>query len=173
MLKGELVTLRPIRFEDWEKTIQWRNDKSIKFSTMSHPFPIMAEQEQEWYKGRLSTINNNEILFTIELNSSKEAIGYIHLTGIDWISRYAKFGVVIGDKKNLGKGFGKDALQLLLNYGFNTLNLNKVYCEVLANHPALSSYLSLGGQKEGHLKNHFYREGNYEDVLILAWYADK
>lgn len=172
MLQGELVTLRPMRFDDWEKTIQWRNDINIKYSTMSHPFPITAEQEQEWYKQKLSSINNNEFFFTIELNSNKEAIGYIHLTGIDQISRYAKFGVVIGDKENLGKGFGKDALQLLLSYGFNTLNLNKIYCKVLANHPALTSYLSMGGQKEGYLKKHFYSQGNYEDVIILAWHAD-
>ena len=48
MLKGEKVILRPIRIEDREYTVKWRNDLFIKSSTMSHPFPVTDELEREW-----------------------------------------------------------------------------------------------------------------------------
>ena len=171
MLKGELVTLRPIRFEDWEKTIQWRNDMLIKNSTMSHPFPITDEQEQQWYRKKLEGFDNSFIPFAIDENKKQENVGFIHLNNIDMVARNAFFGVVIGDKSNFGKGFGKEAVSLILKYGFNNLNLHKIYCYVLEKHPALKMYIALGGMQEGLLKDHHFNQGKYENVCVLAWYA--
>ena len=173
MLTGEKVILRPISFEDWEKTIHWRNDVLIKNSTMSHPFPITAEQEQEWYKRKLNSLDNSTIIFTIITVSNNKNIGFVHLNEINWVNRNCYFGIVIGDKDSWGKGYGKEAVRLILNYAFSSLNMNKVYCQVLANHPAINTYFDLGGKEEGKLRMHSFQKGNYEDVCILAWYQGR
>jgi len=172
MLIGEKVILRPIAFEDWEKTLQWRNDLEIKSSTLSHPFPITAEQEQEWYRDKLSSYDNRSIHFTIVTTEKGEAIGFIHLNSIDMINSNCHFGVVIGEKRDWGKGFGKEAVKLILNYAFSILNMNKVYCQVIKKHPSIKTYFDLGGIEEGSLKHHVFKNGNYEDVYILAWYPE-
>ena len=170
MLKGELVTLRPIRFEDWEKTIHWRNDMLIKNSTLSHPFPITAEQEQQWYRKKLEGYDNNFIPFVIIANSNAEVIGFMNLVSIDWVNRHCFIGGAVGSKDNHGKGYGKEAVSILLKYAFSNLNLNKVYSHVLEKHPAMKSWVDLGAKVEGTLKEHSFTQGKYENVCVLAWY---
>ena len=48
MLNGNKIILRPMKSEDWEKTIQWRNDQNIKTLAMTHPFPVTEELEKKW-----------------------------------------------------------------------------------------------------------------------------
>lgn len=170
MLEGKLVVLRPIRFEDWEKTLLWRNDMLIKASTMSHPFPITADQEQAWYKEKLLSKANDFIPFSIIDKTNDELIGYMSLNTINWINRNCFWGAAIGEKENFGKGFGRDMCELILNYAFKTLNMRKVYAYVYANHPAMKTWLKLGAAIEGKLKGHYFNLGVYEDVNVLAWY---
>lgn len=170
MLIGEKVILRPIRFEDWEKTVKWRNDLFIKVNTMSHPFPITEEVEKKWYEELLVSKTNTFIPFTAILKSSGEPVGYFSLNNINYINRNAFFSAVIGERDLIGKGIGREAVDLLIKYGFNYLNLNKICCYVIAEHPAVITYKELGGVEEGLLKKHFFSESNYKDVLILSWF---
>ena len=170
MLIGEKIVLRPIRFDDWGKTIVWKNDLSIKSSTMSHPFPVTEELEKLWYEEQLQSKANTFIPFTAVLKSSDVVIGYFSLNNVNFISRNALFSAVIGEKSMVGKGIGREAVDLLINYGFNYLNLQKISCYVVASHPAVRTYKELGGIEEGLLKSHFYSEGVYKDVLFLSWF---
>ena len=172
MLKGELVTLRPIRLNDWEKTIQWRNDMRNKTSNLSHPFPITEEQEQLWYKNKVESYDNSFIPFIIVENVSGESVGFMNLISIDWINRHCFVGGTVGAKVNQGKGYGKEAVALLVKYAFSNLNLNKVYAHVLETHPAMKSWVDLGAKIEGALKEHAYIKGKYENVCVLAWYPN-
>lgn len=170
MLKGEKVFLRLLQAADMDKTLQWRNDMFIKVSTMSHPFPITREQEAAWYDKILGQMDNSRIYFGICNIVSEELIGYIHLTKIDWINRYCYWGAAIGNLDNQGKGLGKEAVSLILSYAFDHLNLHKVYAHVLADHPALKTWMDTGASVEGTLKNHYWISGVYKDVQVLAWY---
>lgn len=49
MITGDKIILRPIRIEDGEYTVRWRNDLFLKASTMSHPFPVTDDMEK-WYE---------------------------------------------------------------------------------------------------------------------------
>ena len=173
MLTGEKVILRPISFEDWEKTVKWRNDLEIKTSTMSHPFPITSEQEQEWYRGKLSSYDNRFLPFTIVSKENGEVLGFMNLNDIDWVNRNCFIGGAIGEQENFGKGYGKEAVKLLLDYAFGNLNLHKVYAYVLKNHPAIKTWYNLNAKLEGTLIEHSFQKGNYEDVCVVAWYPEK
>lgn len=173
MLTGEKVFLRPLKSSDIENTLIWRNDMFIKSSTMSHPFPITRQQEEKWYDSILSNYDNSKIYFGICDKTSGDMIGYMSLINIDWINRFCFVAGAVGSIGNIGKGYGKEAVQVINRYAFSNLNLHKVYAYVLSDHPALKTWYNTGAVNEGTLKSHFWTEDHYQDVNIIAWYADK
>jgi len=171
MITGEKIILRPIQFEDWEKTINWRNDLFIKSSTMSHPFPVTPEMEKGWYENVLKNKDNNYLPFTVISKENGENLGYFSLNNISWISRTAYVGGAIGNRQNIGKGLGREAVYLLIKYAFGYLNLQKVCGWVRTDHPAMKTWMKLGAVTEGTLHNHFFVDGVYHDVAIIAWFS--
>lgn len=173
MLTGEKIILRPIRFEDWEKTVRWRNDLFIRSSTMSHPFPVTEELEKEWYEHHTKARENNYLPFTVVSKDSGAVLGYFSLNSINWISRNAFVSGAIGETENLGKGLGREAVELLLHYAFDNLNLTKVCAYVRTDHPAMKTWIETGAVQEGVLKNHFYSDGKFSDVAFISWFRSE
>lgn len=173
MLTGEKITLRPVRLEDREATVKWRNDLFIKASTMSHPFPVTDELEKEWYEKVLRSKDNSYLPFTVISKDDARVLGYFSLNNINWVSRNGFVSGAIGDKGNMGKGIGREAVALLLKYAFDYLNLIKISAWVKTDHPAMKTWLELGAVKEGVLARHFYSEGRYSDVAFISWFREE
>jgi diamine N-acetyltransferase len=172
MLKGEKITLRPLKITDWEKTIQWRNDIVLKGLAIMHPFPITEMVEKQWYEDILRSKSTKVIYFTI-IADNDIPVGFITLNDISYINKNCYLGIVIGDQKEQAKGYGIDTMNTIIKYAFNTLNLIKITVEVAAiNGPALSLYKKLGFVEEGRLKNHYYNNGNYIDILIMSLFKN-
>lgn len=171
MLKGKKILLRPLRFDDIEKTMDWRNDLQIKNMVLMHPFPVSINIEKNWFERNINKINNELIILGIELIESKELIGYAKLFNINWIHRYCYFGIIIGEKKTRGKGIGEETTYLMMDYSFKTLNLRKILLEVLAsNKSAIKLYEKLGFVVEGILKKQVFINNKYDDVIIMTTY---
>lgn len=168
MLEGKNIILRPLRMTDWEKTLEWRNDLSIKRLTMMHPFPITEMVERDWYEKIIKSTNDKAIYFTI---TKKEdiPIGFVSLSRINYQSKTCWLSIVIGETEEQSKGYGKEAMELIIGYAFNQLNMNKISLEVTENNTrAISLYMKLGFNEEGLLKQHFYSEGGYQNVHIFS-----
>lgn len=155
ILKGEKVTLKPIKKEDSKDFVCWRNSKFVKSSFIIQT-DFTVEQQNAW----IDKINeNNDVKqFIIYLNTTNEKIGTVYLKDIDYFHEKAEFGIFLKSTEMSGKGYGSDATNAILKYAFCTLSLNKVYLRVLEkNTIAIKSYE----------KNHFVKEGvAYEDVKI-------
>ena len=171
MITGEKVILRPIRIEDREYTVRWRNDLFIKSSTMSHPFPVTEELEKEWYEENATSRNNSFIPFTVVEKETGRVIGFFSLNNINWISRIGFISGVIGERENIGKGLGRESLELLIKYAFHYLNLQKICAWVRTDHPAMKTWMETGAVREGTLVNHFYADGRYYDVAFISWFS--
>jgi UDP-4-amino-4,6-dideoxy-N-acetyl-beta-L-altrosamine N-acetyltransferase len=168
MLKGEKIILRQLKLSDWESTIKWRNDATIKQMAMMHPFPITENVEKEWYENIINKKDDKTVYFTITLRND-DPIGFITLNRINHINRNCYLGIVIGDPGSQGKGYGFESMQVVMDYVFNTLNLNKITLEVIeTNHNALKLYRKLGFIEEGRLRKHYFAEGKYFDIIILS-----
>jgi UDP-4-amino-4,6-dideoxy-N-acetyl-beta-L-altrosamine N-acetyltransferase len=168
MLKGESIILRPLKMSDWEKTLLWRNNITIKQLAMLHPFPITEMVEKEWYENMLKSTSDKTIYFTISTKDDNP-VGFITLNKINYTHKNCYIGIVIGDFEAQGKGYGKEAMEIAIKYAFDTLNINKITLEVVENNiSALALYKKLGFIEEGRLKRHFYAEGEYLDVLIYS-----
>lgn len=168
MLKGDNVILRALKLSDWEKTIEWRNDFENKKLAMMHPYPVTEFLEQEWYAELLKNKSNKVVYFAItDINDCN--LGYIFLTNINHIHRNCHLGIIVGSSANRNKGIGYEAIRLISDYAFNTLNMIKITVEVIChNDKAIKLYERLGFVKEGCMRMHFFSNGTHNDVLIMS-----
>lgn len=107
--------------------------------------------------------------FVIARVDTEEYIGQCNLFNIDMKNRAAEIGIVIGDPDLLGKGYGTDALKLLMNFGFNRLNLHRLELRLHEyNGSAYQCYSKLGFTEEGRKREDFFIDGKYMDTIIMG-----
>lgn len=173
MIVGEKIILRAVQQKDLEYFNIWRNDIEIKNQALLHPFPVTKDLDEDWFNHVSRDKSNKTVFFTI-IDKNSQVLGYTFLKEINWINRNSYLGIIIGDNKQRGKGLGKEALNLILDYTFFNLNLNKVLLEVISsNTSAIKLYESLGFVLEGELKQHAYVNGNLKDVRIYSIFKIK
>lgn len=169
MIDGKNIRLRSLTKKDLAKTFKWHNDLELKNLTLSHPFPVTDSQEEEWINSIIKDKSNKTIYFGIEDKSRKILIGIIFLSRINFIHQTSWLGVFIGDKNARGKGYGKEAVKMIVDYAFNNLNLRKVSLEVVkTNKAAIAVYKKLGFVIEGEMKKQVYVSSLYIDLIIMA-----
>jgi len=168
MLNGKNIILRHPKQEDLISFNKWRNYLEIKKQALLHPFPITMEQELDWFQHISHDKSNRNIFFSI-VSIDEKLIGYTQLSELDWINKNCFFGIIIGEKENHGKGYGSEALNLLIDYAFNNLNLHKVTLKVVDyNKQAIKLYEKKGFVKEGILKENILQNNEYSDVSIYS-----
>lgn len=154
---------------DKELLFQWRADKEIRYLTMMHPYVISEEMNNKWINEVMNDMSNKNVYFAIEANETKKTIGYFTLQKIDLINRNAMLGIVIGNSDYRGKGLGKEIMQNGINYGFNTLGLYKIFLNVLENNEsAIKLYKNIGFEIEGVLKQHYFFNNRWHNVIIMS-----
>ncbi|MDZ4122322.1 MAG: GNAT family protein [Candidatus Cloacimonadaceae bacterium] len=162
-LVGEKCYLSPISIDDAEKYTEWVNDLEVgQFVLFSHGIYDL-EKEKEL----LRDLMKNSMIFAIIENQTNKVIGNCGLNMVNEIHRRATFGIFIGDKTYWGRGVGTEATKLVLDYGFNILNLNNITLEVVAyNNRATRCYEKVGFKYVGTRRNYVYMAGEYHDVMI-------
>lgn len=165
ILQGDDVYLRRLAREDLSRTLPWINDEEIMV-IMGVRGPRNREMQEDWFEN-LKTREDN-IVFAICLNESNDHIGNVSLFDINYIDSNAGLTVFIGDEENRGSGFGTEAVELLLRYAFDYLNLHKVYCKTNAENPAVGLYKNIGFKQEGMLREQSYEYGEYVDKIKMG-----
>ena len=181
---GKKIYLRGIEKEDISGNMsQWSNDPEITHYMVMGAVPNSGviycswntlEEEYEQLKN-----SDKDIVFAIVDKESDKIIGIIGLYGISWIPRLAELRIVIGDKDYWGKGYGTEAIKLVVDYAFDKLNLNNVYLGVNAEHKgAIKAYKNAGFVEEGILRKVQYRNSKYYDAVRMSilreeYYAKK
>jgi RimJ/RimL family protein N-acetyltransferase len=165
-LIGEKVYLRPIELEDSKFLSKSESDPIVRESLfLALPVSLMNEQQKvEQYIKSKDTI----VLIIVEKETNKP-VGQTAFFRIDYISRAAIFYIAILDPTHWLKGFGSEATQLMVDYAFTTLNLNRIQLHVCAeNAPAIKIYQRVGFIKEGVLRQAMFRNGNYVDFWVMG-----
>lgn len=168
MLTGDKVILRALRRADLPRINQFNNDPAFVFLCDEEPWePVSLEREEAHFEEHVSAGRRNGPRFAIE--ADQQYIGHCLLYAIDDFARTCQLGIGIGDPAYQGKGYGRDALRLLLNYAFTMRNLRKVGLNVNAdNERAIRSYRACGFVEEGRLREHAFVNGAYIDVLCMG-----
>ena len=175
MLKGEKVVLRPFKRSDIKDYFRWFNDPEVSQYIGTYlPYTEMAEEKwiEEWStKIKAGT----DVVFGIEaLDDDNRLIGTIALERISPKDHNAQFGIIIGEKSHWEKGYGTEAARLILDYGFNQLNLHRIWSDVLAfNERSIRLHKTVGFQEEVRQREVVFMDGEYHDVVLLGLLRDE
>jgi len=169
MLKGERITLGPVKKEYIESYLKWFNDPEITQNlNMFRPFTRMMEED--WIENLKN--RDDTIVFAIIIpdeNNVEKLIGNCGIHAIDWKNRVAEVGITIGEKEYQSKGYGTEAMEVLLEYGFKTVNLNRIQLRVYEfNSRAINSYNKIGFIEEGRMRQAIFINGDYHDVIFMS-----
>lgn len=169
MYYGEKVCLRAYREEDIPKATSFVNDEELKKLLVTNiPFPMTLWEEEEWVKSQKSS-QNGSYNFAIEDIETKAYIGGCGIQEVNWLSRVATVGIMIGDKEYWGKGYGTDAMKVLMDFIFNKMNIRKIRLSTFSfNMRARKSYEKCGFEVEGILKDEIFKDGKYYDEIIMS-----
>ena len=171
-LSGQLCYLSPCQMEDVEKWEAWFNDLEVSLPLGDEAYiPMSDEKMAEELRAALL---HHAHIFSIIHKRTGELIGRCVLFQVDMVNQTAMLGMVIGEKGYWGKGYGREALRLLLDYGFNLLNLNNIMVGVFSfNHRAVRSYRALGFQEIGRRREARLVAGKRYDVILLDLLAEE
>ena len=164
-LIGKKVYLSPICPADAEQYCQWLNDFDVAKYLLIFNRQLGLEREKALLDDMVRS--DAQIFGIIDLMNDK-LIGNCSIFRINERNRKAEVGIFIGDKDYLNKGYGSEALSLLLDYGFNILNLNNIMLEVFDfNKRALKSYQKVGFKIIGCRREAVIAGGEKHDEIYL------
>jgi len=169
MLKGKLVTLRPVRRSDKQFFLKWCNDPEvIQFDTDYVPLTEM-EQEKWWTEPSSSDGSNVHFMMEAVVQDGAKPVGFLGLHYIDHKDRHASAGIIIGEKDYWSRGYGAEAAGLLLRYGFEELNLHRIYAGIWSfNARSLGLCLKMGFREEGRRREAVFKNGVYCDEVMFG-----
>ena len=157
-----MIKLRQFETSDLETYRGWVNDPNIGRMLGRVDLVTKAEHER-WYERLIDNLNVR--MFAVEVDS--KYIGNVWLWNIEKMHRKAEVRIVIGAEQ--GKGYGAQALDVITNYAFEKLKLNRLYAYVFEyNKRAQDAFESSGFVKEGLLKSDRFLNGEYVDTYIMA-----
>lgn len=172
-IEGKKVYLSPMCTDDAIKYTKWMNDFDVTDKINASQNVVTLESEKEWLE-KNSKVGSFQ--FAIIKQENDELIGNCSLHNLDFINQKATVGIFIGDKENRGKAYGSEALELLIDYGFNKLNLNNIMLTVFSfNEPAIACYKKvgfkeIGRRREAYFKNNERYDEIYMDILRSEFY---
>ena len=169
MIYGERVRLRHVERDDLHKFVNWLNDPLV-IQGISMYLPISMDEEDSWYEDVLKRPNEERPLcIDAKYEDGWQLIGNSGFFSIDWRNRSAEFGIFIGDTAYWDQGYGTEVVRLILQHGFFTLNLHRIFLRVFADNPrAIRVYEKVGFVHEGRQRQAVYWNGKYQDVLLMS-----
>ncbi|MGP4108643.1 GNAT family N-acetyltransferase [Virgibacillus sp. L01] len=168
MLSSKRLQFRKMVESDIEKYHSWRNDLDV-MKTTSTSLDLYSLDETKNFVENVIFNSTSSKSYIIEEKESDTAIGVTSLINIDTKNRNAECIIDIGEKKFWGKGYGTEALKMLLEYAFLELNLHRVSLRVFSlNDRAIHIYNKLGFEKEGVMRESLYRNGKWHDIITMG-----
>jgi len=170
MLKGRSVLLRPVKRSDISYFLKWFNDPEVvQYVELYMPMTEMSEEKYIEELGTTRAKGDAQFVMEVIEGASTKPIGTCGLHEIDSKDRKAIFGMVIGEKDYWSKGYGTEAARLIVNYGFQQLNLHRISSGAFAfNERSIKLQKKVGFREEGRLREAFFKNGQYHDLVLLG-----
>ncbi|MCC7072332.1 MAG: GNAT family N-acetyltransferase [Deltaproteobacteria bacterium] len=169
MIVGKRVLLRAMERGDLPRVQRWMNDPEVlrRIYTYRH---LSLDAEERWLQQMGES--SSDFVFAIDTHDGTGAAIHIGTTGIhhvDWKNRTCMVGIVLGEARHRGQGLGTEAMHLVVRYAHQELGLHRVELEVYPfNQPAIRSYEKLGFRLDGTRRAATFREGKFQDVLVMS-----
>lgn len=171
ILKGRLVRLSAFDADEMSKAyVLWSHDSEYdRLLTSNRARLNSIKAVKSWIEKDLEDETRNEFAFSMRTLEQDRLIGDIALDVLDWSSREAFVGLGIGEREFWSKGYGTDAMSVMLRYAFVELNLRRVTLTVFEYNPrAIRSYEKAGFRREGCQRGSVVREGRRWGILYMG-----
>ncbi len=155
---------------------KWMRDSEFVRLLDTDPARLLSvDKYKEWFeKDLVEQQKNDELFFLIRTLEEDLTIGLIGLDGIQWVHGDAWVGIGLGEREYWGKGYGTDAMRILLRYAFEELNLHRLSLSVFEyNSRAIRSYEKVGFVIEGRARQFLNRDGRRYDMIFMGILRDE
>ncbi|MBU1050397.1 GNAT family N-acetyltransferase [Candidatus Bipolaricaulota bacterium] len=165
-MDGKRLYLRPLETTDIDRCMAWINDEEIlQFLGRRHPMGLV--QETEWLANQYK--DEDQLNLAIVLKDGDRHIGNGGFNSIDHVNRSAVFGILIGEHDAWNQGYGSEAATLIVQYGFQELNLHRIELDVFSLNPrARRAYEKVGFKLEGTKRDSYFRHGAFHDTYVMS-----
>lgn len=168
MIKGKITGLRALEEEDLAMLQEWRNNPLFRKNFREHK-ELSSFHQKFWYERTIK--NPNDFMFAIVDLKDNSIIGACGLLYTNWILRSADFSFYLGkDDLYMDDLYAPDAIQTLIKYGFEDLNLNKIWMELYEyDHLKFDFFTKeMGFSVDGVLRDNAFFEGKYWNSHIIS-----
>jgi len=169
MISGRKVYLKAVEKDDLEQLKEWRNLPDFRKHFREYR-EINSEMQQKWFENTIIN-DKNTIMFSIFDSNTNKLIGCCGLCYINWVHRNADLSLYIGHDQSYidDTGFAEDACRVLLEYGFDELNLHKIWTEIYDFDDKKNNlYKKVGFKRDGVLRDQYFYNGTWSNSLILS-----
>ncbi len=166
LFQHQRIRLCAPRPEDAEKLARWTEDADyIRQLDTDYARPVTVEDMAK----RMNESGPNSVYFHIRTLDTDQFIGFVVLHSIEWNNQCGLLAIGIGEPEFRGHGYSSEALQLIINYAFRELNLNRIGLDVISTNPrAIRAYQKAGFQMEGTMRQAVLRDGQPADRIIMG-----
>lgn len=168
MLEGKNIQLVPLDEEHLDDIMKgWNNPEMRRF--LGGYIPHTRDAEREWIQVAQQQMKTRTgFVFAIEHSSTTKFIGSVSLNSIDWLSRSSGIGIAIHNPKDWDKGYGTEAMMLLVDFSWKHLNLQRLELTVHAfNERAKHVYEKLGFKEFGVAHRKHFINGEFTDTYYM------
>ncbi|MFX0103702.1 MAG: GNAT family N-acetyltransferase [Candidatus Hodarchaeota archaeon] len=171
---GNKVKLRPLELSDLDRWMQITNNYDTKVYA-SNFLLYSRKQIEDWIVSLKEEANKrSKYTFAIETLGDQRVVGSIGVRYLDWVNRHGNIGVMIHHPDDVNKGYGSEAILLLMRFCFDILNLHRLELFVVEyNARAIHVYSKLGFKESARQRQRTYIEGNYYDNFIMDILEDE
>jgi RimJ/RimL family protein N-acetyltransferase len=166
-LVGERIELRRHARENYRLYGEWYGDPEIWRLTSWAAAPLSPSAVERLFEDR--ELSGTDDSFAIHLKDEKDPIGVISLMNISEANDSAELSVILGHPEDRHHGYGAEAIDAILRYGFEELGLNRVGLSVFEfNEEAISTYEKVSFREEGRLRQALKRDGTFHDAILMS-----
>jgi RimJ/RimL family protein N-acetyltransferase len=160
------VRLTPLEEADLPVLFEWINNRELVLLSSAYK-PVSAAEHRRWFDEIRE--RRDAYIFAIRTQDDSRPIGTCQLHNVSRTHRSAELQIRIGDSGARGRGFGTEAVRLLVQFGFRELELHRIYLHVFAtNTTAQRTYEKVGFVREGLLRDAAFVDGKYVDTVIMS-----
>ena len=163
-MRNNGVFLKPLKESDIGHVMTWVNDPDVVKNFQHFGKKLTKKEELVFVKKLVKNERKTDFVFSI-FGVDETYLGQCAINQISWENRLGRFSLII-KKEHWGKGYAQKVLPILLDYAFRELKLNKVWGMVYAtNEKALHLYKKAGFKREGLLREEYYWQDEYHDIV--------
>lgn len=171
-LLGDRVALRPLLEADLDGPyMSWFNDPEVCRWNSHHVYPYTREQALDYQR---SARENGDLVLAIVDREHGVHLGNVALQEISALNRSAEFAIIVGDRAAWGTGIGTEAGRLVVDHGFQELNLHRIAAGTFAENEAMRRLARrLGMSEEGTRRQGLFKHGAYRDIIEYGILVDE